>query len=207
MIRHARYNVFLAAFSLLAAVALAAPSAWAEPVLRVSGKPTVFKVTVTKVELNNGTSFVTVFSGSAQLDLVAAAAGAAFPGISSLPLPSGTYDLIRITFLNQFGVQGSLPFNGVTWYVTSTAVADTGGTAAQGSADSRQAGEAGLRSSEWGALGASVTQNVTIPRVTIAQGTAYAPTVKFTVTNALQLWEDAGVSHYLTLAPITITVQ
>jgi hypothetical protein len=171
-----------------------------------TGKPTVFKVTVTKVELHNGTTFVTVYSGSTQLDLVAAGNGAAFPAISNLTLPAGTYTQIRVTFANQFGVQGSLAFGGVTWYVTSTIVPDTGGGAAQASSSAGAAGEATLLNPAWGALGASVVQTITIPSITVGASTHYQPTVKFDVTNSLALWEMGGVSHYMTLAPITITV-
>lgn len=172
---------------------------------RATGKPTVFKVTVTKVELFNGTSFVTVFTGSAQLDLVAAGTGTAFPGVAGLTLPAGTYTQVKVTFANQFGVRGALAFGGVTWHATSTAVPGTSNAAAQASSDPTQAGEATLLNPDWGVLGATVTQTITVPAITVGPATHYQPTVKFDVSNSLALWEQ-GVARYMTLAPITITV-
>jgi hypothetical protein len=197
------------ALALVAALLLASPlhaQTPVQPVKKAAGKPTVFKVTVTKVELYNGTSYVTLFAGSAQLDLVAAAGASAFPGISNLKLPAGTYSQIRVTFANSFGVGGSLIDGETRWYCTSTAVPDTGGAAAQGSADSTLAGEASLLNPDWGVLGASVVQVINIPSITVTSATDYQPTIKFDVTNSLVLWEVAGISHYFTLAPITITI-
>jgi hypothetical protein len=193
------------ALALLAALLLTFPlhAAGPAPVQKATGKPTVFKVTVTKVELYNGSSYVTVFTGSAQMDLVAAAGGTAFPGISSVTLPAGTYSQIRVTFLNSFGVSGSLVDGATTWYCTSTAVADTGGAAAQGSADPALAGEATLINPEWGT---SRTETTSISPVTVGSGTSYQPTLKFDVTNSLTLWEVAGISHYFGLAAPTISI-
>jgi hypothetical protein len=161
-------------------------------------------VTITKVEAYNGTSYVTLFSGTAQLDLVAAAGAGSFPGIADLTLPAGTYSQIRITFANQFGIRGSLPYLGVTWYATSTTT--EAGAASTGSADAASAGEAALLNPLWGALGAAVTQTITIPSITVTAATNYQPTLKFDISTSLALWEVAGVSHYFTLAPITVSI-
>lgn len=167
-----------------------------------TGKPTAFKVNVTKVELYNGTSFVTVFTGSAQLDLVAAAGGA-FPGIADLSLPAGTYTQIRLTFANQFGMQGTLSSSGTTYYVTPTTI--NSNAAAVASTLPSAAGEATILNPSWGALGAAVTQTITISPVTVISTTTYQPTVKFDITSGLVLWTQAG-TFYFTLAPITVTI-
>lgn len=169
---------------------------------RATGKPTVFKVTVTNVELFNGTSYVTVFTGSAQLDLVAAAGGA-FPGISGLTLPAGTYSKIRLTFSNSFGIQGSLPYLAATYYVTSTTI--NSNAAAVASTTAGSAGEATLLNPGWGALGAAVTQVIDVAPISVGAGTPYQPTVKFDVSSALVLWEQTG-QFFFTLAPITVTI-
>jgi hypothetical protein len=170
---------------------------------RATGKPTVFKVTVTKVELFNGTSYVTVFTGSAQLDLVAAAGGSAFPGISGLTLPAGTYSKIRLTFSNSFGIQGSLPYLAATYYVTSTTI--NSNAAAVASTTAGSAGEATLLNPSWGVLGAAVTQEIDVAPISVGTGTPYQPTVKFDVSSALVLWEQLG-QFFFTLAPITVTI-
>ena len=58
----------------------------------------------------------------------------------------------------------------------------------------------------WGALGAATSQTMTIPSITVTSTTNYQPTVKFDLSASLELWEAGGISHYFTLAPITITI-
>ena len=196
----------------LVVVLLTSPLFAQTPTQRAVGKPTAFKVTVTKVEAYNGTSFVSLFTGSAQLDLVTAGGAASFPGIANLTIPAGTYSQIRITFANQFGIQGSLPYLGVTWYTTSTTTEL--GAVSNGSSDAASAGEAALLNPAWGVLGAPVTQTIAISPITVTAATDYQPTLKFDVSTSLALWEVGGVlttastfvSHYFTLAPITVTL-
>lgn len=168
-----------------------------------TGKPTVFRVTVTKVELYNGTSFVTIFSGTSQLDMVAAAGGAAFPGISSLSLPAGTYSQIRVTFSNSFPMKGSLASGDTTYYTTATTI--NSNAASMASTTASDLAEATIANPDWGALGASVVQTITVPSVTITTGTAYAPTLKFDISSSLVLNSQSGV-FYFTLAAVTITM-
>ena len=168
-----------------------------------TGKPTVFKVTVTKVELYNGTSFVTIFSGTSQLDMVAAAGGAAFPGISSLSLPAGTYTQIRVTYSNSFPMKGSLASGGTTYYTTATTINSDAGSVA--SVTASDLAEATIANPSWGALGDPVVSTITIASTTITTGTAYAPTLKFDISNSLVLNSQSGV-FYFTLAEMTITM-
>lgn len=167
------------------------------------GKPTVFKVTVTKVELHNGTSYVTVFSGSSQLDLVSAAGATAFPGISNLTLPAATYSKVRVTFINGVAVKGTLASGGVTYYMTSTLLALGGGSLASATGPSA---EVTLLAPDFGALGDSVTQEFAISSITVNSSTSYAPTLKFDVTSGLALWNDSGVIYFTVWKPITISV-
>jgi hypothetical protein len=51
-----------------------------------------------------------------------------------------------------------------------------------------------------------VTQTITIPSITVTAATNYQPTLKFDISTSLALWEVAGVSHYFTLAPITVSI-
>lgn len=177
-------------------------SAYAQTQL-ATGKPTVFKVTVTKMEIFNGTSFVTIFTGSSQLDLVAAAGTSAFPGISALTLAAGTYTQIRVTFSNTFTFRGSLASGGTTYYTTAATINSNSGSVASTSAAALA--DATILNPTWGALGDPVVQTMTIPSQTITRGTSYAPTLKFDVTNSMVLSTLSG-TIYFTLASMTVTM-
>jgi hypothetical protein len=170
-----------------------------------AGKPTVFKVTVSKVELGTAANvYTTVFTGSAQLDLVAAAGASAFPGISNVTLPAGTYTTVRVTFLNSFGIQGSLASSGTTYYTTATSI--SANAAAAATTVSSQLAEATLLNPAWGALGTAVVQTITLPSaVTVATGQNFGPTIKFDVTTSLVLSTQSG-AFFFHLAPITVTI-
>lgn len=168
-----------------------------------TGKPSVFKVTVTKVELYNGTSYVTIFSGTSNLDLVAAAGATAFPGISNLTLPAATYSKIRVTFLNGIGVQGSLSAGGVPYYMTSTVIASGGGSIASPTGPSA---EVTLLAPDYGALNDPVTQEFSIASITVNASTNYQPTLKFNITTGLALWNDSGVIYFTVWKPITVSI-
>jgi len=162
---------------------------------QVTGAPATLKVTVTKVEMFNSANWVEIFSGSAELDLVAAGTS---PGISDLSLSAGTYTKVRVTINNSMKVTGSLVFTG-TRYVTSTnACAATGnaagcalissaGTVAPGS-------EFAFSNPAWGALGASTV----LPEITlggpliVTSETTYQPTMTFGVATALSLTDQGG---------------
>ena len=198
MIRMIKSLVLLTVFGVAAAMPV---SAYAQTQL-ATGKPTVFKLTVTKVEMYNGTSFVTIFTGSSQLDMVAAAGGTAFPGISALSLPAGTYTQIRVTFANSFTLKGSLAASGTTYYTTATTLNSGAGLSASTTAGALAEGT--IYNPTWGALNADVVQTISIASVTIA-GTAYSPTLKFDVSSSLVLSTLSGV-NYFTLAAVTISI-
>ncbi len=175
------------------------------------GKPTVFKVTVTKVEAYNGTSFVTIYIGSSQLDLVAAAGAVAFPGISSLTLPAGTYTQVRLTFDNAVVIKGALTaiipgFSAPrTCYTTATTL--NSNTASKASTSAAALTEATIANSSWGAFGDPVVSTFAIPSVAVLAGLMYAPTLKFDIAKAMVLnTEYRTFAVYFTLAPITVTL-
>jgi len=72
--------------------------------------PTVYEVTITKIEFKNTSeTYVTFFSGSVPLDIASANPGGAVGAIGqSSTLPSGTYTEMRITFSRTFGIVGSV---------------------------------------------------------------------------------------------------
>ncbi len=162
-----------------------------------TGTPFSYKVTVTKVEMYNGTSWVTIFSGTAQLDMVP---GGTFPGISSLNLPAGTYSQMRITFNNAFPVTGTLSHDGTAYYTTSTAF---GGQTHLFSASTNTAGsmsEFSFYEPAWGALNADVIQTSSITPITVGPSTDYQPTLRFTISTTFHLKESTGTPNvYFTL--------
>jgi len=154
-----------------------------------SGKPSSYKVTVTKVQMYNQTSWVTLFSGTAQLDTVA---GGTFPGIRDLSLPAGVYSRIRITFNNAFPVAGTLSHDGTAYYTTAATFEGQTNLDSTPTTVAGDMAEFTFYEPVWGALNANVTQTFTITPVTIGPGTDYQPTLRFTISPAFHLKESAG---------------
>lgn len=78
-----------------------------------TGPASAYKVTITKFELYNGTSWVTVSTGnSTTLDIASVTAGAAagnfFAGLS---VPDGTYTQVRVTISDTFVISGRVGSN------------------------------------------------------------------------------------------------
>jgi hypothetical protein len=149
-----------------------------------TGTPSSYAVTVTKVEMYNGTTWVEIFSGTAALDLVT---GGTFPGIGNLVLSEGTYSQIRVTFNNSFPASGGLSYGVLDYYTTATAF---GGQATLASTPTNTAGSMAaftFRNPAWGALNTPVTQTFGITPVTVEGATDYEPTLRFTISGTLLL--------------------
>ena len=191
MIRRAHPQTLVSVLTALM-LAVLTPSVEAQ----VTGAPDTFKVTVTKVEmLTAGGSWVEIFSGSAELDLVGAGT---FPGIANIDLPAGTYTGLRVTINNSLKVTGSL-VSGATRYVTSTDACAATGNAA-GCALISSAGvvapgsEFAFSNPAWGALGAStLLDEITFSTpLTVTEETDYQPTLTFSVAGTLSLTDQGG---------------
>jgi len=167
--------------------------------------PTSYDCSVKKVEMWNGSTWIGIFSGTAQLDMVS---GGTFPGISNLSLPAGTYTQVRVTFNNSFPVAGTLSYGGTAYYTTAatfwgqTNLASTPTTAAGSMAEFTFKVEA------WGALNADVTQAFDITPVTVGTSTDYQPTLRFTISNRLVLKGTAGTpaTYYFALSAPTVSI-
>jgi hypothetical protein len=96
---------------------------WPSVVL-ADGPANVYKITITKMELFNGTSWVTVFSGtSATIDIASVSSGE-FAGnfLTGIQVPDGTYTRVRTTVSRTFTIKGN---DGVTpRYTIATANAN-----------------------------------------------------------------------------------
>jgi hypothetical protein len=170
-----------------------------------TGYPHSYKVTLTKVEMYNGTSWVTIFSGTAQLDMVP---GGTFPGISDLSLPAGTYSQVRITFKNSFPVTGTLSHGGTAYYTTATTFEGQTNLDSNPTTVAGNMAEFTFYEPAWGALNADVTQTYSITPVAIGPGTDYQPTLRFTVSTTFNLNESAAPSstEYFTLGVPPVNV-
>jgi len=169
--------------------------------------PTSYDCSVVKVEMHNGTSWVTIFSGTTELDVVP---GGTFPGISDVSLPAGTYSQIRVTFTNSFPVKGSRSYGGDTYYTTATPFGGQTNLASTPTTDSGSEAEFTFYNPAWGALNADVTQTFSITPITVGPLTDYQPTLRFTISDTLLLNGTAGasVTYYFSLsAPTGSIVQ
>ena len=164
-----------------------------------TGNPISYKVTVTKVEMHNEDStWVTIFSGTAQLDMEA---GGTFPGISDLDLPAGTYDHIRITFKNSFPVTGTLSNGGTAYYTTATTFEGQTNLDSTSTPTAGDMAEFTFYEPAWGALNADVMQTYSITPFFVGR-TDYLPTLRFTVSTTFNLNKSAVVRpdpEYFTL--------
>ena len=201
-----RYSVFLKAMILLAfALMMLSPSVWADD---PTGTPTSFKVTVTKVEMWNGSSWLTIFSGSAQLDLVAG--GTFLWNRQSLTTPPvGTYSKIQITIRNSFPLLGSVTYQGNTYYTTGADGGDPG-TGSLATTVSGSQAEYTFYDPAWGNLNDEYTlpEQIISPAVTVGPSTDFQPTLRFTLTNTLSLFNTPPPTpiYWIGLSLLTVTI-
>ncbi len=164
-----------------------------------------FKVTVTKIRMYNGTSWVTIFSGTAELDLVN---GGTFPGISNISLPAGTYNQIEVTFRNSLPVTGTLTYSGTAYYTTAATFGGASNVASDPSNDPGSQTVFTFRISDWGALDVDVTQTFDITPITVDTSTDYQPTLRFTISKTFLLkgTAGAGATYYFELSAPTVSI-
>jgi len=167
--------------------------------------PSYFKITVTKVEMHDGTSWVTIFSGTAQLDL---AAGGTFPGISDLTLPAGTYSQARVTFGNSLSVKCTVRYNGTDYYTRNAIFFGRSNRNCCPTTDPSNEGTFCYCNSDWGAHNADVIRTFSIPPILVGPTTDYQPTLRFDTSDTLVLRGTAGnvSSYYLELSAPTVSL-
>ena len=153
----------------------------------------------------NRASWVTIFSGTAQLDVKA---GGTFPGIGDLNLPAGTYSQVRVTFNNSFPVTGMLSNPPTPYYTTATAFFGQTNLASTPTTVAGSMAEFTFYNPAWGALGVDVTQTFAITPITVGPATDYQPTLRFTISNTLLLKGTAGnaTSYFFSLDAPTLSL-
>ena len=164
-----------------------------------------FKVTVTKIQMYNGTSWVEIFSGAAELDLVN---GGTFPGISDVALPSGTYSRMEVTFRNSLPVTGTLTYSGTPYYTTAATFGGDSNIAGNPSNDSGSQTVFTFRIEDWGAVGTDVEKTFDITPITVGATTDYQPTLRFTIRQTFLFKGSAGteLTYYFALSAPTVSI-
>lgn len=160
-----------------------------------SGTPEIYKVRITKFELSsdNGTTWVTVFSGTSDwIDIASVTAGQkAGEFFSRLQVAPGTYNKVRVTVSATFRMKGSVAYSGNTYYTSASGATTTAANYAE--------------------------QDITIPSgnptseetMTITVGTGSTPKivrVSFTVENKLDLYMTPGATFYPAAPTVAYTV-
>jgi len=79
------------------------------PSVAMAGAASAYKITVTRMELHNGTEFVEVFSGtSTVIDIASAGSGASAGNfLAGITIPDGTYSQVRTTVSRTIPVSGT----------------------------------------------------------------------------------------------------
>jgi len=154
-----------------------------------TGKAASFKVTVTGIEMFNGSTWVSLFSGAAQLDIVT---GGIFPGVTGLALGQGTYTKIRVTFKNSFPATGTLSYGGTAYYTTAATFGGQTNLASTPTTVSGSMAAYTFRMAGWGALNANVVREFDITPITVSDKTDYQPTLRFTISNRFRLMGVSG---------------
>jgi len=85
------------------------------------GPANVYRITITQMELWNGSSWVSVFSGTSNTIDIASVSSGGFAGtfLSGISVPDGTYTQVRTTVSKTFSIKGN---DGVTPRYTTAAV-------------------------------------------------------------------------------------
>ena len=167
--------------------------------------PSLFESSVKKVEMYNGVSWVTIFSGATQLDTVS---GGTFPGISDLSLPAGTYSQIRVTFNNSFPVTGSQSYGGTTYYTTATTFDGRTNLACTPTTVAGSMAEFTFYNPEWGTIDADIMQIFSITPITVGAATDCQLTLRFCIKDKLVLCgtDGAPTTYYFSLSAPTVSI-
>ena len=163
------------------------------------GPASVYKVRISKFELNNGTSWITVFEGTSDaLDIASVSSGSAAGNfMSGLTVPDGTYTQVRVTPSPIFIISGHDTLGNYT-----TATAGVGGGSTPGAAG--QEAQFTLTLTGGNVPGADTTDFSATP-VTIKDGVAnHKIRVSFDVSTAIQL---AGGELWPAQPTVTMSMQ
>jgi len=168
------------------------------PSIVIAGVASVYKITVTKMELFNGSSWVEVFSGtSTEIDIASVIAGSSIGNIlSGLTIPDGTYTRVRTTVSQNIGLSGT--DGGFYTTATPNTVGDDTGCVATGNI---------LLEAECAAAVDPVPQDTTTfssPITALNNNLSHKIRVDFDVSTALTYNGGAG-TLFLDAPKVTVT--
>lgn len=177
-----------------------APQARAACGDRASGAADVYKVTVNKIEFSeDGTTFITVFDGSRQIDISAVDAGAVAAGlVSGAAVPPATYTQVRVTVGSTLKVRGYINIAGSTHYTDGGT--DSGAFGLNAGVTDTPGGDCAESTFTIPAANRTSTGNVTF---TVPEGGA-APTVRVAFDTSGVITNNGGAPS---LGPPTITMS
>ncbi len=162
-----------------------------------NGPANVYKVTITKFEMFNGTSWVTIFDGaSTTIDIAAATAGAAAGSfLAGQNIPDGTYTQVRATPSATFSIKGN---DGSGRYTTATKGPNGGCTFSLSAATEAQCSVAVSG-------GVTATADTLSQAITSTAGVAsHKVRVSFDTSTAIQY---VGAANELFPAQPTVTIS
>lgn len=176
--------------------------AYANGVLLATGSATVYKVTMSKFEADNGdgTTSVTAFEGtSTTLDIASAPDTNTSVGnfMSGLVVPDGSYSRVKPTPSGTFTIAGSVSYDGAasTYYTTSTA-GPGGGCSTNTSGPAQECTiNINVGTQSWQTLPATIVVTDSRPN--------YRVRVKFNTSAALGLYEGPSGREIFPQQPST----
>ena len=173
-------------------------SLFLSPSVVMAGVASVYKITITKMELHNGSSWVEVFSGtSAEIDIASVSAGSSIGNIlSGLTIPDGTYTQVRTTASANITLSGT--DGGFYTTATTNTVGDNTGCVATGNI---------LLEAECAAIVGTTPQNTTTFSTSIIalnNNLSHKIRVNFDVSAALPYNGGAG-TLFLDAPNVTVT--
>lgn len=167
--------------------------------LFANGAADYYAVTITKLELYNGTSWITVFSGtSSELDIASVSSGASAGNFFSGAVPDGTYTQVRVTPSPTFKIRGT---DGAGNYTTAT---NGGGGGSTLTTDINQKATCTITLTG-GNVPTAQTQDFSATPITVTNGVAnHKVRVSFDVSAAVQL---LGGELWPAAPTVTQTIQ
>ena len=162
------------------------------------GPASVYKVRVSKLELDNGTSWITAFEGTSDtLDIASVSSGSAAGNfLSGLSIPDGTYTRVRVTPSPTFTFSGRDTLNNYT-----TAIVGNGG----GSAPTLIAAQEAEFTFTLGVVPDTNMQDFSATPITVKDGVAnHKVRVSFNVSAAIQL---QGGALFPAQPTVTMSIQ
>lgn len=182
------FKIYILFFVLIGVISTVSPAAFAQAVLN-TGRATVYKVTMSQFEIDNGdgTTPITAFSGtSATLDIASALDTNTSVGsfLSGLSVSDGSYSRVKPTPSGAFTIAGSVSFGGSTYYTTGSA--RTGGGCLTNTTGPAQECNMTIDvgAQDWQSLGGTITVKNGTPN--------YRVRVRFNTANALGLYNGPG---------------